>query len=149
MKEIMDELELGAFSVSLSVRDIDASCEFYEKLGFEVTGRGQGYLIMVNGTTVIGLFQGMFEGNILTFNPGLSAKADANAEDSLLEAWRVHEFTDIRVIQERLKASGLMLMSEVDEQTNPDGPASLMLTDPDNNVILIDQFFNRSEGSEE
>ncbi len=149
MKEIMGELELGAFSVSLSVRDIDASCAFYEKLGFEVTGRGQGYLIMVNGTTIIGLFQGMFEGNILTFNPGLLAKADASAEDSLLEAWRVHEFTDIRVIQERLKASGLMLMSEVDEQTNPDGPASLMLTDPDNNVILVDQFFNRPDGSEE
>ena len=145
----MGELELGAFSVSLSVRDIDASCAFYEKLGFEVTGRGQGYLIMVNGTTIIGLFQGMFEGNILTFNPGLLAKADASAEDSLLEAWRVHAFTDIRVIQERLKASGLTFMSEVDEQTNPDGPASLMLTDPDKNVIMIDQLFNRTDGSEE
>lgn len=145
----MGELELGAFSVSLSVSDLDASCAFYEKLGFEVTGRGQGYLIMVNGTTVIGLFQGMFEGNILTFNPGLLARADANPGDSLLEAWRVHEFTDVRGIQERLKASGLVLMSEVDEQANPDGPGSLMLADPDDNIILIDQFFNRPDESEE
>ncbi|MYF40683.1 MAG: glyoxalase [Rhodothermaceae bacterium] len=145
----MGELELGAFSASLSVRDLDASCAFYEKLGFEVTGRGKGYLIMVNGTTIIGLFHGMFEGNILTFNPGLLAKAGTSAEDSLLEAWRVHEFTDIRVIQEHLKDSGLVLMSEVDEHTNPDGPGSLMLADPDGNMILIDQFFDRPDGSEE
>ena len=91
----------------------------------------------------------MFEGNILTFNPGLLAKAGASAEDSLLEAWRVHEFTDIRVIQEHLKDSGLVLMSEVDEHTNPDGPGSLMLADPDGNMILIDQFFDRPDGSEE
>ena len=145
----MGKLELGAFSASLSVRDLAASRAFYEKLGFEVTGQGQGYLIMVNGTTIIGLFHGMFEGNILTFNPGLLATADANAEDSLLEAWRVHDFTDIRAIQERFKASGLVLTSEVDEKTNPDGPGSLMLADPDGNMILIDQFFNRPDGSEE
>ncbi|MYF63556.1 MAG: hypothetical protein F4058_02665 [Rhodothermaceae bacterium] len=142
-------MELGAFSASLSVRDLGASRAFYEKLGFEVTGQGQGYLIMVNGTTIIGLFHGMFEGNILTFNPGLLAKADADEEDSLLEAWRVHEFTDIRVIQDQLKDSGLELISEVNDQTNPDGPGSLMLTDPDGNMILIDQFFNRPDGSEE
>lgn len=141
----MSKLELGAFSMSLAVRDLNASSEFYQKLGFEVTHEGQGYLIMVNGTTVIGLFQGMFEGNILTFNPGLCAKNDS--EGALLEAWRVDEFTDIRAIQKHLKSLDLELVSEVDEKKNPNGPGSLMLQDPDGNVILVDQFFDRPDTS--
>lgn len=139
----MSKLELGAFSMSLAVRDLDVSSGFYQKLGFEVTHEGQGYLIMVNGTTVIGLFQGMFEGNILTFNPGLCAKNDS--EGALLEAWRVNEFTDIRAIQKHLKSLDLELVSEVDEEENPNGPGSLMLQDPDGNVILVDQFFDRPD----
>ncbi|MCY3595369.1 MAG: VOC family protein [Bacteroidetes bacterium] len=141
----MSKLELGAFSMSLAVRDLNASSEFYQKLGFEITHEGQGYLIMVNGTTVIGLFQGMFEGNILTFNPGLCAKNDS--EGALLEAWRVDEFTDIRAIQKHLKSLDLELVSEVDEKKNPNGPGSLMLQDPDGNVILVDQFFDRPDTS--
>ena len=141
----MSKLELGAFSMSLSVRDLDVSSEFYQKLGFEVTHEGQGYLIMVNGTTVIGLFQGMFEGNILTFNPGLCAKNDSDGE--LLKAWRVDEFTDIRAIQKHLKSLDLELVSEVDEKENPNGPGSLMLQDPDGNVILVDQFFDCPDAS--
>ena len=141
----MSKLELGAFSMSLAVRDLNASSEFYQKLGFEVTHEGQGYLIMVNGTTVIGLFQGMFEGNILTFNPGLCAKNDS--EGALLEAWRVDEFTDIRAIQKHLKSLDLELVSEVDEKKNSNGPGSLMLQDPDGNVILVDQFFDRPDTS--
>ena len=131
--------------MSLAVRDLNASSEFYQKLGFEITHEGQGYLIMVNGTTVIGLFQGMFEGNILTFNPGLCAKNDS--EGALLEAWRVDEFTDIRAIQKHLKSLDLELVSEVDEKKNPNGPGSLMLQDPDGNVILVDQFFDRPDTS--
>ncbi len=127
--------------MSLAVRDLDVSSEFYQKLGFEVTGQGQGYLIMVNGTTVIGLFQGMFKGNILTFNPGLCAKD--NSEGALLEAWRMDEFTDIRAIQKHFKSLDLELVSEVNEEENPNGPGSLMLQDPDGNVILVDQFFDR------
>lgn len=131
--------------MSLAVRDLYVSSEFYQKLGFEVTHEGQGYLIMVNGTTVIGLFQGMFEGNILTFNPGLCAKNDS--EGALLEAWRVDEFTDIRAIQKHLKSLDLELVSEVDEKKNSNGPGSLMLQDPDGNVILVDQFFDRPDTS--
>ncbi|MCY3628420.1 MAG: VOC family protein [Bacteroidota bacterium] len=141
----MSKLELGAFSMSLAVRDLNASSEFYQKLGFEVTHEGQGYLIIVNGTTVIGLFQGMFEGNILTFNPGLCAKNDS--EGALLEAWRVDEFTDIRAIQKHLKSLDLEFVSEVDEKKNPNGPGSLMLQDPDGNVILVDQFFDCPDAS--
>ncbi|GAP69464.1 catechol 2,3-dioxygenase [Bacteroidales bacterium 6E] len=123
-----DQLKLGAFSMSLSVKDLNASREFYEKLGFTAFGgsKEQNYLIMKNGNALIGLFQGMFEGNILTFNPGW----DENASN-------VAEFNDIREIQKRLKGSGLILMSEADE--NSTGPASLMLTDPDGNMILLDQ----------
>lgn len=131
--------------MSLAVRDLNASSEFYQKLGFEVTHEGQGYLIIVNGTTVIGLFQGMFEGNILTFNPGLCAKNDS--EGALLEAWRVDEFTDIRAIQKHLKSLDLEFVSEVDEKKNPNGPGSLMLQDPDGNVILVDQFFDCPDAS--
>lgn len=121
-------MKLGAFSVSLSVKDLAASKTFYEKLGFEPLGGSmeQQYLIMKNESTLIGLFQGMFEGNLLTFNPGW----DENAQP-------LERFDDIRFIQRELLASNLTLLSEADE--NSSGPASLMLTDPDGNVILIDQ----------
>lgn len=126
--ETKENLQLGAFSVSLSVKDLLASKEFYEKLGFTSFGGGmeQNYLIMKNESTLIGLFQGMFEGNILTFNPGW----DENAKN-------IDPFTDIRTIQKHLKGSSIALNSEVDELTN--GPASIMLNDPDGNVILLDQ----------
>jgi catechol 2,3-dioxygenase-like lactoylglutathione lyase family enzyme len=121
-------MKLGAFSISLSVRDLAVSKEFYEKLGFTVFGGGmdKNYLIMKNGNALIGLFQGMFENNILTFNPGW----DENA--GLMEA-----FDDVREIQRELKNRGAELISEADEKTS--GPASLMLSDPDGNVVLIDQ----------
>jgi len=121
-------LKLGAFSISLSVKDLKTSKEFYEKLGFNDFGGSmdQNYLIMKNDNALIGLFQGMFQGNILTFNPGW----DENASN-------LENFDDIRKIQKELKNSGLRLTSETDDKT--EGPASLMLTDPDGNVILIDQ----------
>lgn len=121
-------MKLGAFSVSLSVKDLGVSKQFYEKLGFTVFGGGmeQNYLIMKNDKALIGLFQGMFQGNILTFNPGW----DENAQN-------IEKFEDIRAIQQQLKASGMTLGSEADESTT--GPASLMLTDPDGNMILLDQ----------
>ena len=121
-------MKLGAFSVSLSVKDLQSSKEFYEKLGFHVFAGSmeKNYLIMKNGTALIGLFQGMFEGNILTFNPGWDENA-GNLED----------FQDIREIQKQLKNKGLTLTSEADDQT--EGPASLMMTDPDGNMILLDQ----------
>lgn len=121
-------MKLGAFSISLSVKDLSVSKEFYIKLGFEVFAGGmeQNYLIMKNGDALIGLFQGMFQGNILTFNPGWDQNA-ANVDD----------FTDIRDIQKHLKKENLELISEADETGS--GPSSLMLTDPDGNVILLDQ----------
>lgn len=121
-------MKLGAFSVSLSVKDLAASKTFYEKLGFAPMGGSmkQNYLILKNESTLIGLFQGMFEGNVLTFNPGW----DENAQP-------LEQFDDIRSIQKQLRASGMALLSEADE--NSSGPASLMLTDPDGNVILLDQ----------
>ena len=121
-------MELGAFSVSLAVSDIHASKDFYEKLGFSEFGGdiSQNWLIMKNGAHVIGLFQGMFERNSLTFNPGWDG-----------EAQPLDNFTDVREIQQSLKASGLELLSEADPET--EGPASLMLLDPDGNPILIDQ----------
>ena len=121
-------MKLGAFSASLSVKDIHVSKQFYEKLGFSVYA-GQiekNYLIMKNGNALIGLFQGMFENNILTFNPGW----DENAN-------KVEPFDDIRAIQKELKSSGIKLENEVDE--NRTGPASFALFDPDGNTILIDQ----------
>lgn len=121
-------MELGAFSVSLAVKDLTASREFYEKLGFAAVGgeADQGWLILRNGTTTLGIFQGMFEGNLLTFNPGWDA-AGKNTDP----------FTDVRVLQAGLKEAGL----ELDAEPEPggEGPASLMLTDPDGNAILIDQ----------
>ena len=137
----MSNLDLGAFSVSLSVKDLDTSRAFYEKLGFEVTGGAAGYCIMCNGTTVIGLFVDMFQSNILTFNPGLAPKD--NTEGDLLEAWRAHSFTDVREIQARLRAKGVSLLTEISESENPTGPGSILLQDPDGNKILIDQFFDR------
>ena len=132
-------LELGAFSVSLGVKDLGVSRAFYESLGFEKTSGGEGYMILRQGTTVIGLFQGMFDGNILTFNPGL--KVTQEETDNPLADWRVQEFTDIREIQHRLREEGVELDTGVDEAENPSGPASIMLRDPDGNAILIDQFF--------
>lgn len=122
-------MDLGAFSVSLAVEDLAASKEFYGKLGFEATGgdADQGWLIMVNSPAVIGLFQGMFETNILTFNPGLVLGPDQPAE-----------FTDVREIQTALEAAGIEL-GETVAADNPDGPAHITLTDPDGNAILIDQ----------
>lgn len=123
-----DNMKLGAFSVSLSVKDINVSKQFYENLGFTVFAGGidQNYFIMKNENSLIGLFQGMFEGNILTFNPGW----DENAQN-------IEKFDDVREIQRQLKSENIKLTTEADEATS--GPASLMTTDPDGNVILIDQ----------
>lgn len=121
-------MELGNFSISLTVKDLEASKRFYEKLGFKVFGgdQTQNWLIMKNGETNIGLFQGMFENNILTFNPGWTHDAKP-----------VPEFTDIRQLQRQLKSEGLTIIAEADETTT--GPASLMISDPDGNTILVDQ----------
>ena len=121
-------MELGAFSISLSVKDLETSKTFYEKLGFSVFGgeHSQNWLIMKNGDHIIGLFQGMFEGNILTFNPGWDQ--DANALES---------FTDVRELQREMKSQGIPIGEEADETTT--GPASFMIVDPDGNTILIDQ----------
>jgi lactoylglutathione lyase len=121
-------MELGAFSVSLAVKDIEASKLFYEKPGFTVFmgDQSQNWLIMKNGDHAIGLFQGMFDKNILTFNPGWSSDAEP-----------LKEFMDVRELQRQLKASGVELISEADESTA--GPASFMIVDPDGNTILVDQ----------
>lgn len=121
-------MQLGAFSVSLAVKDLAASRAFYEKIGFRAFGGdvSQNWLIMKSGDTVIGLFQGMFEKNTLTFNPGW----DKNAAP-------LESFTDIRELQREFKAAGVELAAEADETTS--GPASLVAIDPDGNPILIDQ----------
>ena len=121
-------MDLGAFSVSLAVKDIAASRAFYEKLGFKpfAGDAAQNWLILKNGSHVIGLFQGMFEKNILTFNPGW----DSNAR-------KLDSFTDIRDLQRQLKAQGIQLQQEADESTT--GPASFIAVDPDGNPILFDQ----------
>jgi catechol 2,3-dioxygenase-like lactoylglutathione lyase family enzyme len=121
-------MDLGAFSVSLSVRDIEASRDFYSKLGFEpVRGDiGQKWLILRNGDHVIGLFQGMFERNMLTFNPGWDQHCG-----------ETETFTDVREIQAALKRAGVALASEADPDSS--GPASLVVIDPDGNPVLIDQ----------
>lgn len=121
-------MKLGAFSISLSVKDLETSRAFYEKLGFIVFAGSmkQNYLIMKNDNALIGLFQGMFQGNILTFNPGW----DENANN-------LENYDDIRIIQKQLKESGIQLTSEADEKS--EGPASIMLADPDGNLILLDQ----------
>ena len=121
-------MDLGAFSVSLAVKDLAASQAFYEKLGFTPFHgeAAQGWLVLKNGQTVIGLFHGMFEANILTFNPGWDQAAQP-----------IDPFTDVREIQRRLREAGLSFDQEADESTT--GPASLILTDPDGNQIFIDQ----------
>lgn len=119
---------LGAFSVSLTVKDIKVSKRFYADLGFQVAGgdEDQNWLILRNGYATIGLFQGMFDKNILTFNPGWDAQAN-----------NVEQFTDVRELQKGLKSEGVDLTTEADEAST--GPASFMMTDPDGNEILIDQ----------
>lgn len=121
-------MRLGNFSISIAVKDIAASRAFYEKLGFRVMGgdQSQNWLILQNGDATIGLFQGMFPSNIMTFNPGWDRAAQP-----------LRDFDDVRDLQRRMKASGLTLVSEADPAST--GPASLMLADPDGNVILIDQ----------
>lgn len=121
-------MELGAFSISLNVKDLGASKTFYEKLGFSDMGgdSSQGWVIMKNGLTVIGLFQGMFDENILTFNPGWDQSANP-----------VASFTDVREIQERLDANGVELTARADPSSS--GPAHIVLADPDGNVIMFDQ----------
>lgn len=121
-------MKLGAFSVSLSVKDIHKSKTFYENLGFQVFGGDitQNWLIMKNESCIIGLFQGMFEKNILTFNPGWNENAE-----------NLNSFTDIRDIQKDLKAKGIKILSEADETS--EGPASFTIEDPDGNPILLDQ----------
>ncbi|NNG00230.1 MAG: VOC family protein [Desulfobacteraceae bacterium] len=121
-------MELGAFSISLAVKNIEVSRAFYEKFGFKVIGgeASRNWLILRNGDHTIGLFQGMFEKNTLTFNPGW----DKNAG-------QVDTFTDVREIQRRLKAQGMALLTEADENTT--GPASFIAVDPDGNPILVDQ----------
>jgi len=121
-------MQLGAFSISLAVRDLEASRSFYAKFGFTPFGgdASQGWLILKNGDTVIRLFQDMFEGNILTFNPGWNQQAEP-----------LESFTDVRELQRQLKAQGIALVQEADESTT--GPASLIAVDPDGNTIYIDQ----------
>ena len=121
-------MELGAFSISLAVKDIKTSKDFYEKLGFKVFMgvESQNWLILKNGEHVIGLFQGMFERNSLTFNPGWDS-----------DAQKLDSFTDVHELQKRLRAQGVEFMSEADESTT--GPASFVVIDPDGNPILVDQ----------
>ena len=120
-------MELGNFSVSLAVKDIEASKLFYEKLGFTAFAgdQSQNWLIMKNGDHNLGLFQGMFDKNILTFNPGWTSDAQA-----------LKEFTDVRELQRQLKDLGVAMIAEADESTS--GPASFMIADPDGNTILVD-----------
>ena len=120
-------MELGAFSISLTVKDLAASRKFYEKFGFkEFGGNAKNWLILKNGDHVIGLFQGMFEKNVLTFNPGW----DQNAKN-------LSTFTDVRELQRQLKSQGVQIVTEADETTK--GPASFIAVDPDGNPILVDQ----------
>ncbi|REK17742.1 MAG: VOC family protein [Planctomycetota bacterium] len=121
-------MQLGAFSVSLAVKDLEASRSFYEKFGFEVFAgeASQGWLILKNGQHILGLFQGMFDKNTLTFNPGWSQSAQP-----------LESFTDVRQLQRELKAQGVTLATEADETTT--GPASFVAIDPDGNPILVDQ----------
>ncbi len=121
-------MKLGAFSISLNVKDLGVSKAFYEKLGFEQFGGNMdhNYLIMKNGNALVGLFQGMFENNILTFNPGWDESAN-----------ELENFDEVRDIQKKLKAEGVEIIQEADEKTA--GPASFVISDPDGNTILIDQ----------
>lgn len=120
-------MELGAFSISLAVKDLEASKAFYAKLGFTATGGGEKWQIMVNGSKVIGLFEGMFDRNILTFNPGW------NQDTSKMES-----FTDIRELEAQLRAAGLETKDSTTDGSES-GPASFVVIDPDGNPVLIDQ----------
>jgi lactoylglutathione lyase len=128
----VSEMQLGAFSISLAVQDLAASKAFYEAFGFSETGgdADAGWLILKNGPAIIGLFHGMFDGNIITLNPGLNQ--DTSQAD---------EFTDVRDVQAALDAAGI----ELSERTEPDGtgPAHIVAVDPDGNTVMIDQFFDR------
>jgi len=128
MKQSLDTMNLGAFSISLAVKNLEASRKFYEKFGFKVFAGDafQNWLILKNGDHAIGLFQGMFEKNILTFNPGW----DSNAQ-------KLDIFTDVRDLQRQLKARGIAVQTEANETST--GPASFMVVDPDGNPILVDQ----------
>lgn len=130
-------MDLGNFSVSLAVKDLAASRAFYEKLGFAVIhgDPAQNYLILANGPTKVGLFQGMFTGNILTFNPGWDSTGAPLAE-----------FTDVREIQRRLQEQGVPIVTAADDAST--GPAHFILTDPDGNVIMFDQHVPRPERAE-
>ncbi|MEZ4712831.1 MAG: hypothetical protein R3A44_36925 [Caldilineaceae bacterium] len=121
-------MELGAFSVSLAVKDLEASRRFYEKFGFTVTGgeAAHNWLILKNGACVIGLFQGMFDKNILTFNPGWNQNAE-----------KLDAFTDVRELQRQLRTQGVEFVSAADETST--GPASFVVVDPDGNPLLVDQ----------
>ena len=123
-------MELGGFSISLTVADLAASRAFYEQLGFVATGGDpeQNWLILKNGETTVGLFHGMFDANMLTFNPGLTNRME-----------RIESFTDVRAIQARLDEAGVELADRADP--DGDGPASIVVVDPDGNPVLIDQFF--------
>ena len=121
-------MQLGAFSISLAVKDLKTSEEFYSKLGFERTGGNDQYAILCNGTTLIGLFQGMFDDNILTFNPGLTNEKEV-----------LKDFTDVRELRDKLLQAGLELTDDLDPSGT--GPAHITLKDPDGNSILIDQHF--------
>jgi len=129
---IRSSLPLGTFSVSLSVKDLAQSRAFYEKLGFEAIGGAptQSWQVLRNGTTTIGLFQGMFEGNLLTFNPGWS-----------IDGEHPEQFPDVRELQAKLDNDGVKLMTRAEPTSN--GPANITLMDPDGNVILIDQHVPR------
>ncbi|MEP1385407.1 MAG: VOC family protein [Paraglaciecola sp.] len=127
-------MKLGNFSVSLTVKDIEKSRVFYEKLGFTLRGgdQSQNWLVLQNEQTIIGLFQGMFEDNILTFNPGWDNKGDNRAN-----------FTDVRELQSTLKASGITPLTEADESTT--GPAYFIIEDPDGNQIMVDQHVSAAD----
>lgn len=127
-------MDLGAFSISLSVKDLDASRAFYEALGFQITGgdAAQNWLVLRNRNIVVGLFKGMFEGNWLTFNPGWDQQAQP-----------VPAFTDVRQLQAALDARGIPLSTRAEADSS--GPAHLMLSDPDGNVILVDQHVARPD----
>ncbi len=130
--ETTPAMQLGNFSVSLAVKDLSASLAFYDKLGFTQVGGdpAQNFVILQNGTTTIGLFQGMFEANILTFNPGWNKNSE-----------RLDSFTDVREIQRQLKDQGMTFITEADESST--GPASFVIADPDGNAILIDQHVDK------
>lgn len=124
-----DSMQLGAFSISLAVADLARSMDFYRTLGFTVTGGDQeAWAILVNGPTVIGLFQGMFEGNILTFNPGWQGAGEEVTG----------EFTDVRELRAAVEAAGISIVADSNAD-QPSGPASFSIVDPDGNAILIDQ----------